>query len=80
MISYLVVLIVPLLISQMFYYQSTRLAEQNAAEVCDIALEQTLRTLDQAFNRCAGSGSGAADRRGSSLAAIYGDTQQREPA
>ena len=49
MISYLVVLIVPLLISQMFYYQSTRLAEQNAAEVCDIALEQTLRTLDQAF-------------------------------
>ena len=49
MISYLVVLIVPLLISQMFYYQSVRLAEENASEVCDIALEQTLRTLEQAL-------------------------------
>ncbi len=49
MISYLVVLILPLIVSQLFYRQSARLADQNAAEVCDIALEQTILTLDRSM-------------------------------
>lgn len=49
MISYLVILILPLIISQLFYRQSVRLSEQNAAEMCDAVLEQTLLTVDRSM-------------------------------
>ncbi len=49
MISYLVVLIVPLLVSQLFYQRSFTLANENAMEVCEIALEQTTISLDRAL-------------------------------
>lgn len=49
MISYLVVLIVPLLVSQLFYHRSYILANENAIEVCEIALEQTTTSLDRAL-------------------------------
>lgn len=50
MISYLVVLIVPLLVSQLFYHQSYTLANENAMEACEIALEQTTASLDRALS------------------------------
>ncbi len=50
MISYLIVLIVPLLVSQLFYRQSYTLANENAMEVCEIALEQTTASLDRTLN------------------------------
>lgn len=49
MISYLVVLVVPLLVSQLFYHQSYTLANENAMDVCEIALEQTTTSLDRAL-------------------------------
>jgi AraC-like DNA-binding protein len=50
MFSYLVVLIVPLLVSQLFYQRSMTLANENAMEVCEIALEQTAVSFDQALS------------------------------
>ena len=50
MISYLVVLIVPLLVSQLIYQRSYTLANDNAVEVCEIALEQTAISLDRALS------------------------------
>ena len=50
MISYLVVLIMPLLVSQLIYQRSYTLANDNAVEVCEIALEQTAISLDRALS------------------------------